>query len=128
MSDPSDFGVPKRLFSRIGNMEPKRQAETAGFKRSAYDILRTMSTAKTKRREVRIIQFQPAIDWSIVWGSLHNVMLPDGARSACYTVSHIILTNVSLHRIQLKDTENCTQCGTQATILQGVSYVPYHPL
>lgn len=40
------------------------------------------------------MQLQPAIYWSLVWDSLHNVILPDAARSACYVVIHdIIPTN-----------------------------------
>jgi len=47
-----------------------------------YDTLLTDSTAETKAREMRIVQLQPAIDWSQVWGNLHNAILPDGALSA----------------------------------------------
>ena len=32
-----------------------------------FDTLRTMSTVQTKPREVRIMQLQSAIDWSLVW-------------------------------------------------------------
>ena len=96
-------------FHEWAYMEPERQA----FKRSVYDTLRTASTV-----EVRVRQLQPSIDWSLVWDNLHNVILPDGARSAWYTViHHIIPTNVRLHRIRLMDTENCTQCGRQDTVL-----------
>jgi hypothetical protein len=64
------------------------------------------------------MQLRPATDWSLVWGSLHNVILPDEARSAWYTVIHdIILTNGRMHRIRLMNTENCIQCGRQDTIL-----------
>jgi len=63
-------------------------------------------------------QLQSAIDWSLVSGSLHNVILPNGGRSAWYMVIHdIIPTNVKLHRIRLMDTRNCTQCGRQHTML-----------
>jgi len=49
-------------------MELQRQAETGrDFKRRVYDTLRTMSTLETKPRVVRIMQLQPAIDWSLVW-------------------------------------------------------------
>jgi hypothetical protein len=64
------------------------------------------------------VQLQPAVDWSLVWGNLHNVILPDGARSAGYMVTHdIIPTNVRLRRIVPIDTENCLQCERQDTIL-----------
>ena len=57
-----------------------------------------MSTAETKSREVRIVQLQPAIDWSLVWGLPHNVILPDGAWSAWYMAIHdIIPMNVRLY-------------------------------
>jgi len=78
-----------------------------------------MSTAETKPREVRIMHLQSAINWSLVWDNLHNVILPDGARSAWYRVIHdIITTNVRLHRIRLTDTEICTHCMRQCTILR----------
>ena len=58
------------------------------------------------------MQLQPAIDCSLMWASLHNVILPDGARSASYMVIHdIIHTNVRLHRIGLMDTGNCSSAG-----------------
>ena len=63
-------------FHEWACMEPQRQAETQReFKRRTYNTLRTMSTAENKPREVRIMQLQPAIDWSLVWGNLHNVRL-----------------------------------------------------
>jgi hypothetical protein len=36
-------------------------------------------------------QLQPATDWSLVWDNLHNVILPDGAKSTWYNVIHNIL-------------------------------------
>jgi hypothetical protein len=100
-------------------MEPQRQAKThRSFARRVYDTLRTISTAGNRPWEVRIVQLQPAIDWPIVWGNLHNVRIFYGARSAWYMVIHeIIPTNVRLHKIRLVDTENCTRCGTQDTML-----------
>jgi hypothetical protein len=64
------------------------------------------------------MQLQPAIDWSVVWGNLHNISFFDDARSAWYMVIHdLIPTNMRLYRIRLVDTENCTQCGRQDTML-----------
>jgi len=76
-----------------------------------------MSTVESKPWEVRITQLQPAIEWSLMWGNLQNVRLPDRTRSAWYMVIHIIPTNVKLHRIRLRDPANCTQCGRSDTIL-----------
>ena len=100
-------------------LEPQRQAETErDFKIGVYDTLRTMSSAENKPREIRIMQIQTNIDWSLVSGSLHNVRLSDGVRSAWYTVVHdVIPTNVRLHKIRLMDTDNCTQCERQDTTL-----------
>jgi hypothetical protein len=84
--------------------------------------LRTISTAGNRPREVRIMQLHPAIDWSLVWGNLHNVRLYDGARSAWYMVIHeTIPTNVRMHKIRLVDTENCAQCWRQDTMLHRVT-------
>ena len=104
----------------MGCTEPKRQTEIGRvFRRRLYDTLRTVSTAERKQRRVLIVQFQPAIDWSLAWGNIRNVILPDGARSAWYMVIHdIIPTNVRLRRIGLIDTEKCRQCGRQGTILR----------
>ena len=106
-------------FHEWAYMESQRQAETRrAFKRRVYDTLRIMSTVESKPWEVRIMQLQPVIDWSLVWGNLQNVRLTDGDRAAWYMVIHVILpTNVSLHRIRLTDTEKCTQCGRPDTIL-----------
>jgi hypothetical protein len=106
-------------FHEWAYMESQRQAETSRtFKRRVYDTLQMMSIAESKPWEVRIMQLQPTIDWSLVWGNLRNVRLPEGARSAWYMVIHdIIPTNVRLHRIRLADTENCTQCGRPDTML-----------
>jgi hypothetical protein len=100
-------------------MESQRQTKTGRtFKRRMYDTLRTMSTAETKPRVVRIMQHQPAVDWSLVWGQSRNIISPDGARSAWYMVIHdIISTNVRLHRIRLMDMDKCTQCRRQDTKL-----------
>ena len=75
-----------------------------------------MSTVEMKPWEVHIMQLQPAIDWSLVWDNLHNVILPNGARSAWYMVIHITPTNVRLHKSKWWDTEKCTQSGRQGTI------------
>jgi hypothetical protein len=106
-------------FHQWAYMEPQRQAKTRwAFKRRVYDTLRIMSTAESKSWEVRIMQLQPAIDFSLGWHNLQNVRMHDGARSAGYMVIHdIIPTNVRLQRIRLTDTENCTQCGWPDTIL-----------
>ena len=100
-------------------MEPQRQAETLReFKRRVYNTLQTMSTTENKPREVCIMQLQPAIHWSLLWGSLHNVRLAVGATSAWRVVFHdIIPTNARLHRIRLMDTDNCTQRGRQDIML-----------
>ena len=86
-------------FHEWAYMEPQRQAETRRTStRRVYDTLQILSPAETKPWEVRIMQLQPAIDWSPVWDHLHNLKLPDGARSAWYMVIHdIIPTNVRLH-------------------------------
>ena len=104
-------------FQEWAYMEPQRHAETQReFKRRECN---TSSTAENKPREVRIMQLQPAIDWSLVWGNLHDVRLSDGTRSAWYMVIHdIIPTNARLHRIRLMDTEKCTQCRRQNTMLR----------
>ena len=79
-------------FHEWAYMERQSQAETDGaFKRRVSDTLRTMSTAENKPREVRIIQFQPAFDWSLVWVNLQYVRLSYGARSAWCLVIHDII-------------------------------------
>ena len=87
-----------------------------------------MTPAESKQREVCIMHLQPATDWSLAWGSLHNVILPDGPSSAWYMVIHgITPTNVRLPRIGLTDTENCTQCGRQDTILHRLTECGMRP-
>ena len=87
------------------------------FKRRVYDTLRTTSTAENKQREIRNMQIQTNIDWSLVWGNLHNVRLSDGARTTWYMVVHdIIPTNVRLYKIRLRHTDKCSQCGRQDTM------------
>ena len=79
----------------MGNTEPLRQAETGrAFKRRVCGNLRTTSTEETKPQEVRIMQLQPAIDCSLMWATLHNVILPPGARLASYMVIHDIYTRM----------------------------------
>jgi hypothetical protein len=107
-SDPPDLRIPAHFFfHEWPYMEPHRQTGTErAFKRRVYDTLRTMPTAETKPRELRMVQLQP-----LVWDNLHSVILPDGTRSArCMVIHDIILTNVMSHRIRLKDNENCTHC------------------
>jgi len=80
--------------------------------------LRTISTAETIPRVVRVMQLQPAIEWSTVWGNLHITWTSEGAKSAWYMVMHdLIATNVRLHKMLLTDTTNCNQCGRQDTTL-----------
>ena len=70
-------------------MKPHSQAATwRDFKRRVYGTLRPMSPAETTPRDVRIMQLQPAIDWSLEWGNLHKVILPNGDRSTWYMVIH----------------------------------------
>jgi len=57
-----------------------------------------------------------------MWGNLNNVIFPDGTRSAWYMVIHdIIPKHVRLHLNRLIETDNCTQCGRQDTILYGLT-------
>jgi hypothetical protein len=75
---PWTFEYLRIYFQEWAYMEPQRQAETGpASKRRVLDTLRSMSTAETKPREVRIVQLQPTIDWSLVWGNLHNVIFYD---------------------------------------------------
>jgi len=105
-------------FHEWAYMEPQRQAETRRTStRRVYDTLQILSPAETKPWEVRIMQLQPAIDWSLVWGNLHNAKLVDEGRSTWYLVTHVILsTNVRLYKIRLTDTDECKQCGCQDTV------------
>lgn len=116
-SDPLEYLCI--YFHEWAYMEPQRQAERKrASKRRVYDTLQISSPDETKPWEVRIMQLQPAIDCSPVWDHLHNLKLSDGARSAWYMVIHdIIPTNARLHRIRLMDTDNCTQCRRQDTML-----------
>ena len=86
-------------FHEWAYMEPQWQAETRrAFERKLCYTSRTMSTAESKSREVRIVQLQPATDCSLVWCLLQNVILPDGAWSAWYNAIHdIIPANVRLY-------------------------------
>jgi hypothetical protein len=118
---PGTMAYLRTYFLEWAYMEPQRQGETyRSFTRQMYDTLRNISTAGNRPREVRIMQLQPAVDWSIVWGNLHTVRFFYRARSAWYMVilvHDITPTNVRLHRIRLVDTENCTQCGRHDTML-----------
>ena len=111
--DSKDLETPTHLFSRMGLTEQHRQAETCrAFKRKLYDTWQTMSNAETKQREVRIVQLQPAIDWSLVWGTSpqrNNAWL--SLRSVYMAIHDVIPTNVRLHWIRLMETDNCITAG-----------------
>jgi hypothetical protein len=100
-------------------MEPQRKNEAErALKRRVYCTLRAVSTAGRKRRKICITHLQPAIYWSLEWGNVHKLILPDGARSAWYMVIYYITpTNVRWHRNRLTDSEKCSECGRQGTIL-----------
>jgi len=115
--DSKDLGIPTHLFSRMGLTEQHRQAETGrAFKRKLYDTWQTMSIAETKQREVRIVQLQPATDWSLEWG-------PSPQRNNAWlrliniymAIHDIIPTNAWLNWIRLMVTYNCTYCRRQYT-------------
>jgi hypothetical protein len=73
-SNPREYGIPTYLFSWMGVYgTPEAGRNTEIFTRRNYDTLQTISTAGNRPREVRVMQLQPGIDWSIVWGNLHNV-------------------------------------------------------
>ena len=117
--DSKDLGIPTHLFSRMGLTEQHRQAEIGrAFKRKLYVTWQTMSTAETKQREVRIVQLQPAIDWPLVWGpspQRNNAWL--SLISMYMAIHDVITTNVRLHWIRLMETDNCTYCRRQYTIV-----------
>jgi len=53
-----------------------------------------------------------------MWENLHIIPTSEGARSAWYMVIHdLIPTNTRLHRIRLVDTQDCTLCGKQDTMI-----------
>ena len=59
---------------------PETDRNKTDFKK-VYDILRIAYIVVTKSWELRIVQLQTAIDWSLVWCNLHNAKFPDGGRS-----------------------------------------------
>jgi hypothetical protein len=72
-------------YLRIYALERAYRASKAGetlkaFKRRAYNTLR-ISTVETRTRVVRVMKLQPAIEWSIVWRSLHITWASEGAKS-----------------------------------------------
>jgi hypothetical protein len=94
----------------LAYMEPLTQSERGRrFKQRVSWHFANHYTAVMKAQELRIKQLQPAIDRSLMWGNLRNVILPVGVRSAWYMViQNILPTNVRLHRIRLTDTDKCT--------------------
>ena len=80
---PRTFEYLRIYFHEWAYMEPHRKPGTGpASERRLLDTLRTMSTTETKPREVLILQLQSTIDWSRVWGNLHNVIFPDGDGSS----------------------------------------------
>jgi hypothetical protein len=103
-NDPSDLGIPTHFFFTNGRIwNPK---EGGLLNQGCMTPCEPCLLRRRNHGRYASCSFsQP------VWDNLHNVILPDGARSARYMVIHnIIPTNVRSHRIRLMDTENCIHC------------------
>jgi hypothetical protein len=109
------------MLSNVRIWDPRGRPKSRGHLNDGCTSPCEMSTAENKPWEVRIMQLQPAIEWPIVWGSLHQLRLSDGDMSPWYMViQDIIPTNERLHKIGLMDKDKCTQCGRQDTMLHSL--------
>ena len=122
---PHTYRIPRKFQYLLiyalewAYLEPRKQEETLRtFKRRVYETLKSMATVEIPPRELRVKQIQPGIEWERVWSNLHSIPTSEGTRSAWYMVIHdLIPTNTRLHRIWLVDTEECTLCGKQDTMI-----------
>ena len=109
-----------RIYAREwAYLEPRKPGETCRtFKRRAYETMRSMTTAATSPREVRVMQIQPGIEWDRVWHNIHSIPASDTTRSAWYMVIHDLLpTHTRLNRIRLVDSADCTLCVQPDTLI-----------
>ena len=88
-NSPNVDRIPRRFeYLRIyvlewAYLEPRKSEEKLRtFKRRVYGTLRSMATAATPPREVRVMQIQPGIECERVWNNLHIIPTLEGARSA----------------------------------------------
>lgn len=65
----------------------------------------------------------PGVQLSQVWKNITSHFLPVDIRSVWYMVTHDILpTKERLHRIHMVDSDRCTACGQQDTIIHRLVY------
>jgi hypothetical protein len=88
----------------------------AKFRKWVYGNLRTMSTKASRNSNIRVEAAHPNLNWTSVWRNLHMAWITNDIRSEWYGVIHDLLpTNDYLHRIALKENDQCHTCGTKDT-------------
>jgi hypothetical protein len=48
------------------------------FKQRVYASLQAMAGEAKEIQNMLILKLQPSVEWSLVWGDLHGVILTDG--------------------------------------------------
>jgi hypothetical protein len=95
----------------------RRDKHPRSIKRKAYAIIRQITTAGGSTPIVRVITFQPAIEWSAVWRNLNRVWVVESVKSAWFgVVLDLIATNERLHRNQSSESDACELCENVDTL------------
>jgi hypothetical protein len=118
-------GIPQNLwylrtyFQARANIAPQRTEEPGKtFKRRVYATLCHMARSEQEAPRMRIMTLHPAVKWSVMWKTFGIAILPDRIRSTWNRVLHDSMpTNVRLYKIYLSDTDGCSQCDAQGTLL-----------
>jgi hypothetical protein len=77
-----------------------------------------MALSEKKAPCMRIMALHPTVEWSVVWKNFGSAILPDRIRSTwCRVIHDIMPTNVQMYRIHPSDTDRCSQCDVQDTLI-----------
>jgi hypothetical protein len=121
---PHIHGIPRQLthvYQYALNMAYVAQhtvdTPLRKMRQQTYRTLHTLTGAKERETETRILRKHPETNWRRLWNNLHSAWITDTQKSIWYMVIHdIIPTKERLAAINLAETDKCATCGATDNI------------
>jgi hypothetical protein len=101
------------FFRDLPYIETHKRMETVqAFRRRTYVAMLLLYREGKDLPSMRIVQQEPDKDWNRIWSNLHVLRADEALTASWYTVIHDLLpTRERLRKINLAETNLCTECG-----------------
>ena len=126
---PNTYNIPRNLqyirlyihewsyISTLLDINPKH------LTRQVYEtLLETLLISPEMNKNIRMINYNPTRNWENIWKNITSIHLTANIQSAWYkTVHDIYPTNQRLMKIGRQNTEICSLCDKQDTLLHRIT-------